>query len=114
MFVSTRAWNNTDTGANGWVAAFKLGNDGKLESTDALTYYEAPLTLGSAGGLRVAFWEDETNSDSNGIADYMYLSDTQKGYMFILGWNPAKNTLSEVAALQYPNGAQPYEAVWLD
>jgi carboxy-cis,cis-muconate cyclase len=112
IFSSTRGWNNTE--ANGWVAAFALSDCGNLKSTKALTYYEAPLTLGSAAGLRVAFWEDETNSNPKGITDYMYLSDTQEGYMYILGWTPANNTLAQVAALHYPDNASPYEAVWLD
>ncbi|KAH8725730.1 Lactonase, 7-bladed beta-propeller-domain-containing protein [Phaeosphaeriaceae sp. PMI808] len=112
IFTSTRGWNNTE--ANGWVAAFELSNYGNLKSTKALTYYEAPLTLGSAAGLRVAFWKDETNTDPKGTTDYMYLSDTQKGYMYILGWTPANHTLSQVAALRYPDNAAPYEAVWLD
>ncbi|KAH8590209.1 Lactonase, 7-bladed beta-propeller-domain-containing protein [Bisporella sp. PMI_857] len=111
LFTSTRGWNNTE--ANGWVAAFPLNNRGLLTSEEALTYYKAPLTLGSAGGLRVAFWEDETNSNPKGLTDYMYLSDTSEGYMYILGWTPSKRTIHEVAALKYDN-ASPYEAVWLD
>ncbi|EMD59041.1 hypothetical protein COCSADRAFT_165269 [Bipolaris sorokiniana ND90Pr] len=112
IFTSTRGWNNT--AANGWVAAFALDDNGKLASTDALTYYEAPLTLGSAAGLRVAFWEDETNADPTGLTDYMYLSDTQEGYMYILGWSPSTRNLTQVAALHYPDNSAPYEAVWLD
>ncbi|KAH7395346.1 Lactonase, 7-bladed beta-propeller-domain-containing protein [Phaeosphaeria sp. MPI-PUGE-AT-0046c] len=112
IFSSTRSWNNTE--ANGWVAAFALSDNGDLKSTEALTYYEAPLSLGSAGGLRVAFWEDETNCDVEGVTDYMYLSDTQEGYMYVLSWTPSTRVIAEVASLDYPNGAQPYEAVWLD
>lgn len=112
IFFSTRGWNNTE--AKGWVAAFALSECGDLESTEALTYYQAPLTLGSAAGLRVAFWEDKTNADSKGITDYMYLSDTSEGYMYVLSWEPSTKTISEVAAIHYPDGAQPYEAVWLD
>lgn len=112
IFSSTRGWNNTE--AKGWVAAFALSADGDLGSTEALTYYQAPLTLGSAAGLRVAFWEDETNCDSAGVTDYMYLSDTSEGYMYVLSWTPSTKSLAEVASLHYPNGAQPYEAVWLD
>ncbi|KAK8011876.1 hypothetical protein PG989_000136 [Apiospora arundinis] len=112
IFTSTRGWNSTE--ANGWVGAFALGENGTLQSEEALAYYEAPLTLGSAGGLRVAFWEDETNARTDGITDYMYLSDTQEGYMYILGWTPSNHTISQVAALQYPDGASPYEAAWLD
>uniref|UniRef100_A0A8H7N759 Muconate cycloisomerase 1 n=1 Tax=Bionectria ochroleuca TaxID=29856 RepID=A0A8H7N759_BIOOC len=112
LFTSTRGWNNTK--ANGWVAAFQLDKKGYLKKEQALTYYKAPLTLGSAAGLRVAFWEDETNADPKGLTDYMYLSDTSKGYMYILGWTPSTKTISEVASLQYPDNASPYEAVWLD
>ncbi|KAK8129171.1 hypothetical protein PG999_001551 [Apiospora kogelbergensis] len=112
IFTSTRGWNSTE--ANGWVGAFALRENGTLQSEEALTYYEAPLTLGSAGGLRVAFWEDETNAGAYGVTDYMYLSDTQEGYMYILGWTPSNHTISQVAALQYPDGASPYEAAWLD
>ncbi|KAF2998820.1 hypothetical protein E8E13_002024 [Curvularia kusanoi] len=112
IFTSTRSWNNTE--ANGWVAAFELSEHGNLTNTRAVALYEAPLSLGSAGGLRVAFWEDETNADPQGVTDYMYLSDTQEGYMYILGWAPSTKTLCQVAALHYPDNAQPYEAVWLD
>lgn len=112
IFTSTRGWNNTE--ANGWVAAFALNDRGHLKSEIALSYYKAPLTLGAAAGLRVAFWEDETNSDPNGLTDYMYLSDTSEGIMYILGWTPSTNTLSEVTSYKYETGASPYEAVWLD
>ncbi|KAL5312813.1 hypothetical protein ACEPPN_019239 [Leptodophora sp. 'Broadleaf-Isolate-01'] len=111
IFTSTRGWNDAE--ANGWVAAFALTSEGLLKSEDALTYYQAPLTLGSAGGLRVAFWEDETNNDREGLTDYMYLSDTSLGFMYILGWMPSTKRLSEVARYRYSN-ASPYEAVWLD
>ncbi|KAG9511771.1 hypothetical protein KCV07_g9938, partial [Aureobasidium melanogenum] len=83
LFTSTRGWNNTN--ANGWVAAFALNKGGNLKSEKAVTFYKAPLTLGSAGGLRTAFWEDSTNSNPCGLTDYMYLSDTSEGTMFILG-----------------------------
>lgn len=112
VFTSTRGWNNMD--ANGWVAAYALGDDGSLASEQALAYYEAPLTLGSAAGLRVAFWDDETTAGADGITDYMYLSDTEEGYMYVLSWTPSNKTISQVAALQYPDGAAPYEATWLD
>ncbi|USP81092.1 hypothetical protein yc1106_08366 [Curvularia clavata] len=106
LFTSTRSWNNTQ--ANGWVAAFALDAQGKLASTDALTYYEAPLSLSSAGGLRVAHWQEE------GVSDYMYLSDTQEGWMYVLSWVKETAKLEEMARLRYPDGAAPYEAVWLD
>lgn len=114
LFTSTRGWNNTE--ANGWVGAFALKKSGHLKSEEAVTYYKAPLTLGSAAGLRVAFWEDEDTYSANGkgITDYMYLSDTSEGYMYILGWNPSEKKLEEVASLRYPDDAAPYEAVWLD
>ena len=112
LFTSTRSWESPD--ANGWVAAFRLDKKGYLESEEAVSFYEAPVTLGSAGGLRVAPWEDETNSDSSGITDYMYLSDTSEGWMYILGWTPSNHSLDTVASLQYPDNATPYEATWLD
>ncbi|KAI0164040.1 Lactonase, 7-bladed beta-propeller-domain-containing protein [Xylariaceae sp. FL1272] len=112
LFTSTRSWNNTE--ANGYAAAFELGCQGYLKSEEALTFYEAPLTLVSAGGLRVAFWEDETNQDPAGVTDYMYLSDTSEGFMYVLGWTPSNHSLDKVAEIQYPDNATPYEAVWLD
>lgn len=112
LFTSTRSWNNTE--ANGYVAAFALNDDGLLKIEKAVAFYEAPVTLGSAGGLRVAPWQDETNSDPNGITDYMYLSDTSEGWMFILGWTPSNHTLDVVASLHYPDNSTPYEATWLD
>ncbi|KAM5354539.1 hypothetical protein ACJ41O_001186 [Fusarium nematophilum] len=112
LFTSTRGWNNTE--ANGWVAAFELGRSGLLKSEDAVTFYKAPLTLGSAAGLRVAFWEDETTRGRKGVTDYMYLSDTSEGYMYVLGWTPSKKKLEQIAELHYPDDAAPYEAVWLD
>ncbi|VTT78786.1 unnamed protein product [Fusarium fujikuroi] len=112
LFTSTRSWNNTE--ANGYVAAFALSDDGLLKSEKAVAFYEAPVTLGSAGGLRVAPWQDGTNSNPNGITDYMYLSDTSEGWMFILGWTPSNHTLDVVASLHYPDNSTPYEATWLD
>ncbi|KAL5337057.1 Lactonase, 7-bladed beta-propeller-domain-containing protein [Aspergillus crustosus] len=112
LFTSTRSWNNTE--ANGHVAVFELDRRGYLKREQAVASYEAPVTLGAAGGLRVAPWEDETNRDRRGLTDYMYLSDTSEGWMYILGWTPASKTLEMVASLQYPDGAAPYEATWLD
>lgn len=112
LFTSTRGWNNTE--ANGWVAAYQLNETGYLTTEEPVTFFEAPLTLGSAGGLRVAFWQDETNSASGGFTDYMYLSDTSEGCMFVLGWAPQNHTLVQVAELCYPGDDAPYEAVWLD
>ncbi|RFN43128.1 hypothetical protein FIE12Z_12631 [Fusarium flagelliforme] len=112
LFTSTRSWNNTE--ANGYVAAFALNDAGLLKQEKAVAFYEAPVTLGSAGGLRVAPWQDETNSDPKGITDYMYLSDTSEGWMFILGWTPSNHTLEVVASLRYPDNGTPYEATWLD
>jgi carboxy-cis,cis-muconate cyclase len=112
LFTSTRGWNNTN--ANGWVAGFALDYTGHLMSEKAVAFYKAPVTLGSAGGLRTAFWEDSTNSDPTGLTDYMYLSDTSEGTMFILGWTPWNQSLSLVSTFQYPDNATPYEATWLD
>lgn len=112
LFASTRSWENDE--ANGYVAAFAVGPDGYLESEDAVTFYEAPVTLGSGGGLRVAFWEEETNSNPDSITDYMYLSDTSEGFMYILGWTPSNYSIDVVATIQYANEDAPYEAVWLD
>lgn len=112
LFASTRSWESPD--ANGYVAVFELSRAGYLKDERAVAFYEAPLTLGSAGGLRVAHWEDETNCDPNGLTDYMYLSDTSEGWMFILGWTPSNQTLGLVASLQYPDKTSPYEATWLD
>ena len=79
-----------------------------------MALYEAPLSLGSAGDMRDTLWEYETNAPPDGITDYMYLSDTQEGYMYVLGWTPSCRKISLVAALHYPDGVQPYGAVWLD
>ncbi|KAG9568377.1 hypothetical protein KCU71_g1935, partial [Aureobasidium melanogenum] len=112
LFTSTRGWNNTNV--NGWVAAFALDKGGNLKSEKAVTLYKAPLTLGSAGGLRTAFWEDSTNSNPCGLTDYMYLSDTSEGTMFILGWTPTNHSLELISTFEYPENSTPYEATWLD
>jgi len=112
LFTSTRGWNSTD--ANGSVAAFALNETGCLEHEKAVTFFEAQLTLGSAGGLRTAFWTDSTNADPCGLTDYMYLSDTLEGTMFILGWTPSNQTLQLISTYQYPDHSTPYEAIWLD
>jgi carboxy-cis,cis-muconate cyclase len=83
---------------------------GYLTKEDAVSFYEAPMTLGSAGRLRVAPWEDETKCDPEGPTDYMYLSDTSEGWIYILDWTPSNQTLDLVASLQYPDNASPYEA----
>ncbi|KAF9775430.1 hypothetical protein IL306_006466 [Fusarium sp. DS 682] len=112
LFTSTRSWQSPE--ANGYIAAFQLNDQGYLDCEEAVSFYEAPVTLGSAGGLRVAAWEDETNSDPSGLTDYMYLSDTSEGWMFIVGWTPSNLTLELVASLHYPDNATPYEATWMD
>ncbi|XEU99320.1 hypothetical protein FSHL1_004607 [Fusarium sambucinum] len=91
LFTSTRSWNNTE--ANGYVAAFALDKHGKLKKEKAVAFYEAPVILGSAGGLRVLPWGDETIQDPKGISDYMHICDTSEGWMFILGWTTVNHTL---------------------
>lgn len=112
LFTSSRSWNSP--GANGYAAAFALNETGYLAEEEALTFYEAPVSLGSAGGLRVAPWTDETNCDPNGLTDYMYLSDTSEGWIFILGWTPSNRSLNPVASYRYIDNTTPYEATWLD
>lgn len=112
LFTSSRSWNSP--GANGYVAAFALNETGYLVEEAALTFYEAPVSLGSAGGLRVAPWTDETNCDPNGLTDYMYLSDTSEGWMFIVGWTPSNASLGLIASYRYIDNTSPYEATWLD
>lgn len=79
-----------------------------------MAFYEAPVTLGSAGGLWVVFWEDETKGDPRGLMDHMYLNDTSEGWVYVLGWTPSNHSLEVVATLRYPDNATPYEAVRLD
>ncbi|KAL4919642.1 hypothetical protein BDW62DRAFT_209592 [Aspergillus aurantiobrunneus] len=112
LFTSSRSWNSP--GANGYVAAFALNETGYLAEERALTFYEAPVSLGSAGGLRVALWTDKSNCDPNSLPDYMYLSDTSEGWMFILGWSPSDTSLDLVASYRYIENTTPYEATWLD
>ncbi|KAL2825509.1 Lactonase, 7-bladed beta-propeller-domain-containing protein [Aspergillus cavernicola] len=101
LFTSTRSWESPEV--NGYAAVFEVNDDGYLIKEHAVTFYEAPVTL-----------EDETNCDPEGLTDYMYLSDTSQGWIFILGWTPSEQTLDLVASLQYPDNASPYEATWLD
>lgn len=66
----------------------------------------------------MAHWRDETGekgqSGQQDVSDYMYLSDTQEGWMFVLQWIKGQKKLDLVVGLRYPDGAAPYEAVWLD
>lgn len=81
VFTCTRSWNNTE--ATGRAAAYRMESPDKLPATQTLTYYEAPLSLGSAGGLRVAFRHNEANAKSDIITYYTYFSDTQVGCMYV-------------------------------
>ncbi|KAF6813048.1 hypothetical protein CMUS01_12930 [Colletotrichum musicola] len=57
-----------------YLDVYEVGNT-RLEHSQRATV----IPEGSAAGLRVAFWEDETNSAPGGVTDYIYLSDTSEG-----------------------------------
>lgn len=115
MFTTTRgSASNATTGvaySNGFVAAFAVNSTGYLTGERPVSMFEAPITLGTAGGIRVLPFDDASNPS---ITDYMYLSDNSQGVMYVLGWSQSNATFSIITSLKYPNGQTPFEAVWLD
>jgi len=81
LYASTRGLNKDTLG---YVAAFRLDDDGLIQG-DALDIYETHTSGGIANAV-----EPAPATESGPGVEYMALTDSQEGYVFILSFDGAR------------------------
>jgi carboxy-cis,cis-muconate cyclase len=74
----------------GYVAAYRLKEDGMLESEDAIDIWETPTSGGIANAIEPAPWSAE-----HGDVEFLALCDSQEGWVSVLSFDGKK--IQEVA-----------------
>ncbi|KAF7846003.1 hypothetical protein BT93_L5626 [Corymbia citriodora subsp. variegata] len=81
LYASTRG---LQAETMGYVAAFRLDDDGRIQG-DALDIFETATSGGIANAV-----EPAPQSDAHGDTEYMALTDSQEGWVFVLGFDGKK------------------------
>ena len=113
LYASTRGLEsdpeNKDKYRRGWVCAFKLGEDGMIETgvgkdeNGSLHMWETPTSGGWSNAI-------QPGPTIDGI-EYIALVDAEKSQVMVLGWDGKR--IDEVAKIQMDAGAVVATAVWL-
>ena len=74
----------------GYVAAYRLKEDGYLESEDAIDIWQTPTSGGLANAIEPAPW-----SKDHGDVEYLALTDSQEGWVSIISFDG--NKIKEVS-----------------
>ncbi|KAK5118287.1 hypothetical protein LTR62_002800 [Meristemomyces frigidus] len=109
LYASTRG---LEAHTKGYVAVFKLHEDGMLASEEAIDIWETPTSGGLANAVEPAPWQKGQSDD----VEYLALTDSKDGWVFVLSFD-GKN-VNEVARLSLGKTeegevAQAATAVWL-
>lgn len=122
LYASTRG---LEEGKKGWVAVYKLDEDGKIATSvppDSSFSKQADSSTADQtpdNGL-LYLWETPTSGGwANAIQpgptvegiEYLALTDSEKGLVFVLSWNGRE--IKEVARTKLDEGAGAATAVWL-
>lgn len=107
MYASTRG---LEASTKGYVAVFALNEDGTVVSEKPIDMYETATSGGIANAVEPA---PRTSSVDN--VEYMALTDSEEGWVFVLSFNGAR--LKEEARVKLGNGQSQVSAaataVWL-
>ncbi|TKA82632.1 hypothetical protein B0A55_00755 [Friedmanniomyces simplex] len=111
MFASTRGLK-ADT--KGYVAVFRLNDDGRLESEEALHIWETPTSGGIANAIEPAPWRK--GQEEGDAMEHLALTDSEEGWVFMLSFDGKE--MGEVARLSLGRTeegevVQAATAVWL-
>ncbi|EMF13332.1 putative isomerase YbhE [Sphaerulina musiva SO2202] len=79
LYASNRG---LEKGTKGYVAAYKLAEDGTLESEEAVDIWETPTSGGIANAIEPAPWKVE-----HGDKEYLALCDSEEGWVSILSFD---------------------------
>ena len=82
MYASTRGLKPE---TKGYVAVFGLNEDGTLASEQALDIWETPTSGGIANAIEPAPWSVSTDG-----TEYLSMTDSEEGWVFILGFDGKK------------------------
>jgi len=91
LYASTRG---LEAGTKGYVAVFKLRENGMLESEDPLCIWETPTSGGIANAIEPAPWRE---GQGEGDAEYLAMTDSEEGWVFMLAFDGKE--VREVARL---------------
>lgn len=108
LYASTRG---LEANTKGYVAAFALTPSGSFESGEPLDIWETPTSGGIANAI-----EPAPHRSAQKAADYMVMTDSEEGWVFILSFDGMK--IKEVARLNLGKKEdetviQAATAVWL-
>ncbi|KAK4893042.1 hypothetical protein LTR27_008579 [Elasticomyces elasticus] len=110
MYASTRGLK-ADT--KGYVAVFRLREDGTIEHDEPLHIWETPTSGGIANAIEPAPWRNAQEGDKT---EYLALTDSEEGWVLMLAFDGKK--IKEVARLNLGNTVdgevvQAATTVWL-
>ncbi|KAK5174747.1 uncharacterized protein LTR77_001830 [Saxophila tyrrhenica] len=90
LYASTRG---LEAKTKGWVAVFKLGDDGLLASEETLHIWQTPTSGGLANAIEPAPWVKGKEDD----VEYLAVTDSEEGWVFMLSFDGKQ--ICEVARL---------------
>ncbi|KAF2766083.1 muconate cycloisomerase I, MLE [Teratosphaeria nubilosa] len=90
MYASTRGLKAE---TKGYVAVFPLHSDGTLQSETALHIWETP----TSGGIANAIEPAPASVEEAGAVEYLAMTDSEEGWVFILNFDTEKGRIAEVA-----------------
>ncbi len=92
MYASTRGLKPE---TKGYVAVFRLKDDGTLESVEALHIWETQTSGGIANAIEPAPWQK--GREASDATEYLALTDSEEGWVFMLSFDGKE--VREVARL---------------
>lgn len=94
LYASTRG---LEAHTMGYVAAFAIDpRTGRFTSEEAIHIWETPTSGGIANAIEPTPW---TKQEQGGHVQYLAMTDSQEGWVFILSFDRAKGRIEEVTRL---------------
>ncbi|KAK3058617.1 hypothetical protein LTR09_000182 [Extremus antarcticus] len=90
LYASTRG---LQAETKGWIAVFKLNDDGSLASDESIHMWQTPTSGGLANAIEPAPWPKGKQDD----VEYLAMTDSQEGWVFMLSFDGKE--IREVARL---------------
>ncbi|KAM0788805.1 hypothetical protein ACM66B_002892 [Microbotryomycetes sp. NB124-2] len=110
LYASTRG---LEPETKGWVAVFKLNEQGLCESQEPVDLWETPTSGGWANAVEPAPspLSNLGTEPASGTQDYLALTDSEQGFVMVLTFDG--HEIKELARTKLEGGAGAATAVWL-
>jgi carboxy-cis,cis-muconate cyclase len=108
MYASTRG---LAAETKGYVAVFELRPDGNVVSEEPICIWETPTSGGIANAIEPAPWSEDL-----GDKEYLAMTDSQEGWVFILSFDGKEIREAARVSLGKTEGGEVVQAataVWL-